>query len=104
MVDRRFALLLGTALLLGWPNAGCTHTLEHEITIGIDFEDECAFLLPDCGTSGYRCVDSDGVEDSTCMVSCVYARSLTCEPDGPACTQTAGEDVLVPVVCRPVTP
>lgn len=90
----RYALLL--LLLL----ASCTNTIRHEIVIDLGLEDECLFAFPACSPGGYHCEDSDGIRQSACQVACLAARDLTCEPDGPFCTQTLGdEEPFVPVLC-----
>lgn len=83
--------------------AGCAIPLEVDVDVGIAFDDPCLLLFPECGTVPgvpYRCVDSGGTPDYDCIVACFAARELTCEPDGPVCTQRLGdEEHWVPVVC-----
>ena len=79
----------------------CTNTLRHEIVIDLNLDDECLFAFPECSLAlGYYCANADGVVRRDCQVACIAARTLACEPDGPYCTQTIGdEDLAVPVVC-----
>lgn len=95
-------VLAGLTTALGFAAGGCSHSIDHDLTIGIDFDDECAFTFPECVGEETECVDSDGTKHPECIVACVYARELICTPDGPDCVQSFGEDdVSVPVVCRP---
>lgn len=98
------ALVLGFLVLAGCTFlsfSGCAVPLEVDVGIDVGIDDECLFLFPECDTRGYRCVNADGTENVTCDVACVAARDLTCEADGPTCTQRVGdEEHWVPVVCR----
>lgn len=81
--------------------AGCGMNLEHDITIGIDLADDCLLRFPECAEGGgFECVSSDGTPDTSCEVACVAARTITCDPEGPSCTQLVGDtEQHVPVVC-----
>lgn len=94
LVVGALVLVISAAGALG----GCS--MDHNLTVKIDLEDDCLLRFPECSESGYQCTDADGNRDTTCEVACVAARALLCTPEGPECLQRAGaEEHNVPVVC-----
>jgi len=93
------SVLIGVVLTGVATCSGCT--MEHDITLSLDLEDDCLLRFPECSmTSGYSCADADGRVDANCEVACVAARTLECGVDGPECFQLIGDSSEhVPVIC-----
>lgn len=94
-------VLVGLVLMAFWLSYGCTHTVEHEISIKLDQSTECLTAFPACSPAGApRCVDSAGVQQPQCKVACLAGRDLECGDEGPDCYQVLGDSrERVPVFC-----
>lgn len=96
-----YNLFLGVMFAAVAAAAGCAVPVD--VNVGVDLDDRCLLMQPECDPDRggeYLCVDSEGTPQPSCIVACIAGRELTCEPTGPWCRQSIGDQLEhVPVVC-----